>query len=74
VPLGFNPLCFRDSVWKVGAMLPLLDSIGAKMLKLQEVISEQLESKGRALAEMVVEHVLTCFRSRDLQASLEPVV
>jgi hypothetical protein len=45
----------------VSTSLPLLDSAGAKMLKLKEVIGEQLEAKGPALAEMVAEHVLTCF-------------
>jgi hypothetical protein len=73
VPLSFSPLHFRDPVWEVSVVLPLLDSTGAKMLKL-EVIGEQLEAEGRALAETVAEHVLTCFRSRDRLASLEPVV
>jgi hypothetical protein len=44
-------------------MLPLLDSTGAKMLMLEEVICDQLEVEGRALAEKVAEHVLMCFRS-----------
>jgi hypothetical protein len=55
-------------------MLPLLDTIGAKMLKLEEAVGEQLELEGRCLAEMVAEHVLTCFQSRDPQVSLQPVV
>jgi hypothetical protein len=42
-------------------MLLLLDITGAKMPKLEEAIGELLESEGHALAEMVVEHVLTCF-------------
>jgi hypothetical protein len=59
VPISFSPLHSRDPVWEVSAALPLIDSIGAKMLKLEEVIGEQLEAEGHALAE----HVLTCFRS-----------
>jgi hypothetical protein len=55
-------------------VLPLLDSMGAKMLLLEEVVGEQLESEGRMLEEKVVEHVVACFRSWDLNASLEPVV
>jgi hypothetical protein len=55
-------------------MLLLLDIAGGKMPKLEEAIGEQLESEGRALAEMVAEHVLTCFRGRDPQVSLESVV
>jgi hypothetical protein len=55
-------------------VLPLLDTAGAKMLKLMEVASEQLESEGRTLADTVVEHMLTCLRSRDPKVSLESVV
>jgi hypothetical protein len=44
------------------------------MLKLEEVISEQLEVECHTLAEMVVEHVLTCFQSWDPQVSPELVV
>jgi hypothetical protein len=46
-------------------VLPVLDSMGAKILTLEEVISEQLEAEGRILVEKVVEHVLTCFQSWD---------
>jgi hypothetical protein len=55
-------------------VLPLLDFAGAKMLLLEEVVDEQLEAKGRVLAEKVVEHVLTRFWSLDPNASLELVV
>jgi hypothetical protein len=48
-------------VEEVSTALPLLDSAGAKMLKLEEVIGGQLEEEGRALAEAMAEHVLTCF-------------
>jgi hypothetical protein len=63
VPLGFSPLRTRDPVEEVSTVLPLLDSTGAKMLKLEEVIGGQLEAEGRTLAKEVVEHVLTYFRS-----------
>jgi hypothetical protein len=66
VPLGFSPLHAGDPVEDVSAALPLLDSIGAKMLKLEEVSGGQLEAEGRALAKAVVEYVLTYFWSRDL--------
>jgi hypothetical protein len=46
---------------EVTATLPHLDSAGAKMLKLEEVIDDQLEAEGRTLAKVVVEYVLTCF-------------
>jgi hypothetical protein len=38
-------------------MLPLLDSVGAKMSRLEEVVSGILE-ESRALAKAVAEHVL----------------
>jgi hypothetical protein len=44
VPLGFSPLRSGDLVQEVSMALPLLDSIGAKMLKLEEVIYRQLEA------------------------------
>jgi hypothetical protein len=48
--------------------------MGAKMLQLEEVVGGQLEAEGRALAEVVAEHVLMCFQSQDPEVSLEPVV
>jgi hypothetical protein len=38
VPLSFSPLCPRDLVLEAYAVLPLLDSAVAKMLKLEEVV------------------------------------
>jgi hypothetical protein len=65
VPLGFNPIHARDPVDEVTAVLPLFDSTGAKMLKLEVVGGGPLEAEGRALTKVVVEYVLTCFQSRD---------
>jgi hypothetical protein len=73
VPLNFSPFRTVDPVEEVSATLPILNSVGAKMLKLEEVIGSQLEAEGRALAEAVVEYLPTCFRSQDPQISLEPV-
>jgi hypothetical protein len=44
------------------------------MLKLEEVIGGQLMAEGRTLVKVVAEYVLTCFRSRDPQFSLDLVV
>jgi hypothetical protein len=63
VPLGFCPLSIRDPMEEVSTALPLLDSAGAKMLKLEEVIDIQLEAEGHALVKAVAEYVLTCFQS-----------
>jgi hypothetical protein len=61
VSLGFSPLRVGDPVEEVSIMLPLLGFVGIEMLKLEEVISGQLEDAGHALAKAVVEYVLTCF-------------
>jgi hypothetical protein len=73
-PLGFSPLCSEEPVREVTTVPPMLDSMGAKMLTLEEVVSEQLEAEGHVLAEKVAEHMLTCFESRDPNISLELVV
>jgi hypothetical protein len=55
----------------VSNVLPMLEFVGAKMLRVEEVIGDQLEAEGRVLAEKVVEHVLASFRSRDPTISLD---
>jgi hypothetical protein len=74
VPLGFSPLRSGLPTQEVDAMLLLLDSAGAKMSNLEDAIGDQLEAEGRVLSEVVAEHVLMCFQSRDPQVSLELVV
>jgi hypothetical protein len=67
VPLGFSPIHSREPAREVSNVLPVLDSMGARMLTLEEVVNEQLEVKCHILAEKVAEHVLTCFWSWDPQ-------
>jgi hypothetical protein len=55
-------------------MLPFLDSVGRKISQLEEAISSRLEEEGRTLAQVMADHVLMCFRSRDPSISLEPEV
>jgi hypothetical protein len=74
VPFGFSPLRSGVPVQEVSAELPQLDSTGAKMSKLEDVIASRLEAEGRNLAEVVAEHVLLCFHNQDPQVSLEQVV
>jgi hypothetical protein len=42
VPLGFNPIRSREPVQEVSVTLPLLDSAGAKMMKLEEIVYDHL--------------------------------
>ena len=74
VPLGFSPIRSGGPAHEMGQVLPAPDSAGDKILTLEGVIGDQLETEGRVLAEKVAEHVLTCFRSWDPSTSLEPVV
>jgi hypothetical protein len=55
-------------------VVPLLDSAGAKISQLEDAVGSRIKEEGRALAQAVAEHVLMCFRSRDPNISLEPVV
>jgi hypothetical protein len=72
--LGFSQLCSGEPVQELSTILPLLDFVGAKMLKLEEVVCDQLETEGHILAEKVAEHVPMCFWSRGPIISLDPVV
>jgi hypothetical protein len=74
VPLGFSPLHFGEPVQEVSIAFSLLDFVGAKMLKVEEVVGNQLEAEGHVLVEKVAEHVLTCLWSRDPIISMDPVV
>jgi hypothetical protein len=74
VPLYFSTLHSGELVQEVSSSLPLLDSVGAKMMKFVEVICDQLEAEGHVLVEQVTEHVLTCFWSWDPAVSLDPVM
>jgi hypothetical protein len=73
VPLGFSLIRSRELAREVSNVLPVLESTGAKMLMLEEAIDDQLEAEGRIPADKVVEHVLTCFQSRDPMV-LRPVI
>jgi hypothetical protein len=74
VPFGFSPLRSGVPAQEVSAELPLLDSVGGKMLELEDVVASRLEAEGRILVEEGAEHVLLCFCNHDPQVSLESVV
>jgi hypothetical protein len=71
---GFSPIQGGDAAPEAGVVLPLLDSTGRKISQLEEAISSRLEEEGRALAQVVADHMLICFQSRDPSISLEPAV
>jgi hypothetical protein len=59
---------------EASVVLPLLDSAGRKISQLEEAIGNRLQEEGHALAQVVANHVLMCFRSYDPSISREPVV
>jgi hypothetical protein len=71
---GFSPVRTGDAAPEGGVVVPLFDSVGTKISQLEDAIGSRIKEEGRALAEAVAEHVLLCFRSRDSNISLEPVV
>jgi hypothetical protein len=71
---GFNPVRTGGAAPEGGAAVSLLDSAAAKISQLEDAVGSRIEEEGRALAQVVAEHVLMCFHSRDPAISLEPVV
>jgi hypothetical protein len=71
---GFSPVRTGDAAPEGGVVVPLHDSAGAKISQLEDAVGSRIEEEGRALAQEVANHVLMCFRSRDPNISLEPVV
>jgi hypothetical protein len=74
VPFSFSPHRSGVPAQEVSAELLLLDSTSAKILGLEDVVTNRLEAECHILTEVVAEHVLLCLRSQDPQVSLEPVV
>jgi hypothetical protein len=51
----------------VNELLPnLIDDAIKKLRALPDVVSEELEEEGTQLAHAITEHILVCFRSKDL--------
>jgi hypothetical protein len=71
---GFSPVRTGDAAPEGGVVVPLLDSAGAKISQLEDAVGSRIEEEGHALAQAVAEHMLMCFRSRNPNISLEPVV
>jgi hypothetical protein len=52
----------------------VLDSVADRLRRLDQILGAHLEAKGGRLYRVVVEYILTCFRSHDPTISLEPVI
>jgi hypothetical protein len=65
VSLGFSPIHPRGPYGRGYHCTPAAQLYWSKMLQLGEVIGGWLEVEGCVLAEVIVEHVLLRFHSRD---------
>jgi hypothetical protein len=54
--------------------LPVLDSAAERLRRLDQILGARLEAEGNRLCRVVVDYVLTCFRSHDPAMSLAPVL
>jgi hypothetical protein len=66
VPLGMSPIPVSELPTLMSDALPVLDSAVDRL--------RCLEGEGGKLCRVVVEYVLTCFRSHDPAISLAPVI
>jgi hypothetical protein len=73
-PLGLSPIQVVETPSSLGAVLPALDSAFKRLQCLESTLVARLEAEGRELARVVVDYVLTCFRSHDPAISLTPVL
>jgi hypothetical protein len=51
----------------------VLETAAERLQRLESTLVAHLESEGRELARIVVDHILTCFWSHDPAISLTPV-
>jgi hypothetical protein len=74
VPLGMSPIPVSELPTSISDALPVLDSVANRLRCLDHILSACLEVEGGKLCRVVIEYVLTCFRSHDPAISLEPVI
>jgi hypothetical protein len=72
--LGLSPIPVAEAPSTLDAALLALDSTSEQLRQMEDSLLDRLESEGRAVARMMAEHVLTCFRSHDPDAPLTPVL
>jgi hypothetical protein len=72
--LGLSPIGVAEVPPSLGAILPVLDSAAERLRRMESSVLERLEAEGRVVARVIVEYVLTCFRSHDPEIPLTPVL
>jgi flagellar biosynthesis GTPase FlhF len=74
VPLGMSPIPVSWLPTSISDALPVLDSTADRLRRLDQILGVRLEAEGGRLCRVVIEYILTCFRSHDPTISLEPVI
>jgi hypothetical protein len=72
--LGLSPIQVPEARSSLGAVLPVLDSAAERLQHLESTVVGRLETEGQEVARVVVEYVLTYFRSHDPAIPLTPVL
>jgi hypothetical protein len=73
-PLGLSPIQVVEAPSSIGSVLLVRNSTAERLQRLESTLVARHEAEGRELARMVVDHVLTGFRSHDPTISLTPVL
>jgi DNA-binding transcriptional regulator YbjK len=74
VPLGVSPILVSKQSVSISDALPVLDSAADRLQRLDQILGARLEAEGSRLCRVVIEYILTCFRSHDPAISLGPVI
>jgi hypothetical protein len=74
VPLGMSPIPVSEPPATISDALPMLESAADRLRHLDQILGARLEAEGSKLCRVVVDYVLTCFRSHDPAISLAPVI
>jgi hypothetical protein len=74
VPLGICPILVSELPTSIFDALSVLDSAADRLRRLDQILGACLEAEGGRLCRVVIEYILTCFRSHDPAISLEPVI
>ena len=74
VPLGVSPIPVSKQLVSISDALPVLDSATDRLRCLDQILGARLEAEDSRLYRVVIEYILTCFRSHDPTISLGSVI
>jgi hypothetical protein len=74
VPLRVSPNPVSEQPTSISDALPVLDSAADRLRRLNQILEARLEAEGSILCRLVIEYILTCFRSHDPAISLVSMI